>query len=66
MIEYNKKNVKITEDIGINRKLSGQSRKTARLRVTATAARNGGKYRCVVVDEEGVVATSSAGILIVV
>lgn len=47
-----------------NSSLSGN--KTARLRVTATAARNGGKYRCVVVDEEGVVATSSAGTLIVV
>ena len=46
-----------------NSSLSGN--KTARLRVTATAGRNGGKYRCVVVDEEGVVATSYGAILTV-
>ena len=47
----------------INSSLAGN--KTARLRVAATGGRNGGKYRCVVVDEEGVVATSNVGTLIV-
>ena len=46
-----------------NSSLAGN--KTAKLRVAATAGRNGGKYRCVVVDEEGVVAISYSAILTV-
>ena len=47
----------------INSSLAGN--KTAKLRVAATGGRNGGKYRCVVTDEEGVVATSYVAILTV-
>ena len=46
-----------------NSSLAGN--KTAKLRVAATESRNGGKYRCVVVDEEGVVVTSYSATLTV-
>ena len=46
-----------------NSSLSGN--KTAKLRVTATAGRNGGKYRCVVTDEEEIVAVSYSAVLTV-
>ena len=47
----------------INSSLAGN--KTAKLRVKATDSRNGGKYRCVVTDEEEIVAVSYSAVLIV-
>ena len=47
----------------INSSLAGN--KKNKLRVTASAARNGGKYRCVVMDEEEIVAISYSATLTV-